>query len=92
MKSYSDSYKAAGVDVTAGYKSVELMKEHVARTFTNGVLSGIGITVGGIINDFTVFIQFADTVRSAAVATQATEESAVQSIRVSFFISISFLC
>ena len=28
MKSYSDSYKAAGVDVTAGYKSVELMKEH----------------------------------------------------------------
>ena len=42
MKSYSDSYKAAGVDVTAGYKSVELMKEHVARTFTNGVLSGIG--------------------------------------------------
>ena len=42
MKSYSDSYKAAGVDVTAGYRSVELMKEHVARTFTNGVLSGIG--------------------------------------------------
>ena len=42
MKSYSDSYKAAGVDVTAGYKSVELMKEHVARTFTNGILSGIG--------------------------------------------------
>ena len=32
MKSYSDSYKAAGVDVTAGYKSVELMKEHVKRT------------------------------------------------------------
>lgn len=42
MKSYSDSYKAAGVDVTAGYKSVELMKEHVARTMTKGVLSGIG--------------------------------------------------
>ena len=31
MKSYSDSYKAAGVDVTAGYESVELMKEHVKR-------------------------------------------------------------
>ena len=30
MKSYSDSYKAAGVDVTAGYKAVELMKAHVA--------------------------------------------------------------
>lgn len=42
MKSFSDSYKAAGVDVTAGYKSVELMKEHVARTMTKGVLSGIG--------------------------------------------------
>ena len=32
MKSFSESYKAAGVDVTAGYKSVELMKQHVART------------------------------------------------------------
>ncbi len=42
MKSFSDSYKAAGVDVTAGYKSVELMKAHVARTMTSGVLSGIG--------------------------------------------------
>ncbi len=42
MKSYSDSYKAAGVDVTAGYKSVELMKQYVAKTVTDGVLSGIG--------------------------------------------------
>ena len=42
MKSFSDSYKDAGVDVTAGYKSVELMKQYVARTMTNGVLSGIG--------------------------------------------------
>ena len=42
MKSFSDSYKAAGVDVTAGYKAVELMKAHVARTMTKGVLSGIG--------------------------------------------------
>ena len=42
MESYSESYKAAGVDVTAGYKAVELMKAHVARTVTNGVLSGIG--------------------------------------------------
>lgn len=42
MKSYSDSYKAAGVDVTAGYESVELMKKHVARTIIPGVVSGIG--------------------------------------------------
>ena len=41
-KSYSDSYKAAGVDVTAGYKAVELMKKHVARTHVPGVLDSIG--------------------------------------------------
>ena len=41
-KSYSNSYKEAGVDVTAGYKAVELMKEHVKRTNIPGVLSGIG--------------------------------------------------
>ena len=46
-KSFSDSYKAAGVDVTAGYKAVELMKAHVARTQTAGSLSGIG-GFGGI--------------------------------------------
>ncbi|MBQ9981696.1 MAG: phosphoribosylformylglycinamidine cyclo-ligase [Oscillospiraceae bacterium] len=42
MKSFSESYKEAGVDVTAGYKAVELMKSHVARTMTSGVLSGLG--------------------------------------------------
>ena len=42
MKSFSESYKAAGVDVTAGYKAVELMKQHVARTQIPGVVSGIG--------------------------------------------------
>ncbi|MEE0858347.1 MAG: phosphoribosylformylglycinamidine cyclo-ligase [Acutalibacteraceae bacterium] len=42
MKSFSESYKAAGVDVTAGYKSVELMKEHIAKTKVDGVISGIG--------------------------------------------------
>lgn len=42
MKSFSESYKEAGVDVTAGYKAVELMKAHVARTATSGVMSGIG--------------------------------------------------
>lgn len=40
--SFSESYKNAGVDVTAGYKSVELMKEHVKRTNRAEVLSGIG--------------------------------------------------
>lgn len=42
MKSFSESYKEAGVDVTAGYQAVELMKKHVARTKIPGVLSGIG--------------------------------------------------
>ena len=40
--SKSDSYAAAGVDITAGYKAVELMKEHIARTLTGGALSDIG--------------------------------------------------
>ncbi len=40
--SFSESYKKAGVDVTAGYKSVELMKKHIARTMIPGALSGIG--------------------------------------------------
>ena len=42
MKSSSESYKAAGVDITAGYKAVELMKSHIARTMTSGVVSDIG--------------------------------------------------
>jgi len=42
MKSFSESYKEAGVDITAGYKAVELMKKHIARTMTEGALSGIG--------------------------------------------------
>ncbi len=42
MKSYSESYKKAGVDVTAGYKAVELMKAHIAKTMTPGAISGIG--------------------------------------------------
>ena len=40
--SHSDSYKAAGVDVTAGYKAVELMKSHIERTRVPGVMSSIG--------------------------------------------------
>ena len=41
-KSYSESYKQAGVDITAGYKAVELMKSHISRTMTKGVASDIG--------------------------------------------------
>ncbi|MBO4872187.1 MAG: phosphoribosylformylglycinamidine cyclo-ligase [Lachnospiraceae bacterium] len=41
-KSESKAYAAAGVDITAGYKAVELMKAHIARTETPGVASGIG--------------------------------------------------
>ena len=40
--SYSASYAAAGVDITAGYRAVELMKRHIARTNIPGVVSGIG--------------------------------------------------
>ena len=35
-------YKKAGVDIEAGYKSVELMKEHVKKTMRSEVLGGIG--------------------------------------------------
>ena len=41
-KSYSESYKAAGVDITAGYKAVELMKSHIARTKNEGCLDDVG--------------------------------------------------
>lgn len=41
-KSYSESYKKAGVDITAGYKAVELMKKHIARTMPGGDASDIG--------------------------------------------------
>ena len=41
-KSFSESYKNAGVDITAGYKAVELMKQHIARTVTAGANSDIG--------------------------------------------------
>ena len=42
MKSHSESYAAAGVDITAGYRAVELMKRHIARTATPGVLGDVG--------------------------------------------------
>ena len=40
--SFSESYKAAGVDITAGYDAVQLMKKHIQRTMNNGVVSDIG--------------------------------------------------
>ncbi len=40
--SHSASYAAAGVDIEAGYRGVQLMKQHVARTMIPGVVSGIG--------------------------------------------------
>ena len=48
MKNYSDSYKSAGVDVTAGYEAVRLMKDSVARTKTSAVLGGLG-GFGGLV-------------------------------------------
>ena len=41
-QSFSKSYAEAGVDITAGYKAVELMKKHVARTKTEGAIDDIG--------------------------------------------------
>ena len=42
QNSRSEAYAASGVDITAGYRAVELMKKHIARTNTPGVVSGIG--------------------------------------------------
>lgn len=42
MKSQSESYKEAGVDITSGYKAVELMKEHVSKTMVFGNTSPVG--------------------------------------------------
>lgn len=41
-KSFSESYKAAGVDITAGYKAVELMKAHISKTMIFGNVSDVG--------------------------------------------------
>lgn len=42
MSNFTESYKAAGVDVTAGYKAVELMKASVQKTLSKSVLNGLG--------------------------------------------------
>ena len=41
-KSFSNSYKEAGVDITAGYRSVEMMKQHIAKTMVFGNTSDVG--------------------------------------------------
>ena len=52
MSSFSNSYRDAGVDVTAGYKAVELMRAHVERTTTPGVMDSIGGFGGLFCPDF----------------------------------------
>ena len=47
MKSHSESYRNAGVDITAGYKAVELMKPHIASTRVKGAIMDIG-GIGGL--------------------------------------------
>ncbi|MBE6726035.1 MAG: phosphoribosylformylglycinamidine cyclo-ligase [Ruminococcaceae bacterium] len=58
MKSYSEAYKNAGVDITAGYTAVELMKKHIARTVIDGVCDKIG-GFGGIFDLGTVMEKYA---------------------------------
>jgi len=57
MKSYSEAYKNAGVDITAGYTAVELMKRHIARTVIDGVCDKIG-GFGGIFDIGTVMEKY----------------------------------
>lgn len=52
MKSYSESYKESGVDITAGYEAVNLMKTHIARTVTSGAVSDVGGFGGLFAPDF----------------------------------------
>lgn len=51
------SYKDAGVDVTAGYQTVRLIKEHVARTFIPGVIGDIGNFSGLFAIDKEAYVQ-----------------------------------
>ena len=56
-KSYSESYRVAGVDITAGYRAVELMQKSVARTMTAGALGGLGDFGGLFAPDLTGIAQ-----------------------------------
>lgn len=53
MKSYSEFYKESGVDITAGYEAVSLMKSHVKKTFTRGVIGDVGSFSGLFAPDLT---------------------------------------
>ena len=53
MTSHSAAYAAAGVDIEAGYRGVQLMKQHVQRTFIPGVVSDLGGFGGLFAPDFT---------------------------------------
>ena len=80
MKSFSESYKAAGVDVTAGYKAVELMKTHVSRTKIPGVLSGIGTNINQLAHwvngkGYVTQAQIHDAARFAREAWELVRES-----------------
>ena len=63
IQSRSESYAAAGVDITAGYKAVELMKSHIARTMTSGVCSDVG-GFGGLFELDTTYAQSQAAARS----------------------------
>ena len=52
MRSFSDSYREAGVNIEAGYEGVKLMKKHVERTLIPGVVSDIGGFGGLFAPDF----------------------------------------
>ncbi len=52
MRSFSESYRAAGVNIEAGYEGVKLMKKHVERTMIPGVVSDIGGFGGLFAPDF----------------------------------------
>ena len=56
-KSYSASYAAAGVDITAGYRAVELMKKHVARTRNEGCLDDVAFGLVVFFIRLTIFIE-----------------------------------
>ena len=63
-------YKSSGVDIEAGYESVELMKQYVKRTMREEVLGGIGGFSGGVLN--VMFTALIGSVLSVAPALAAT--------------------
>ena len=88
MKSYSESYKAAGVDITAGYKAVELMKSHVQKTMRPEVLGGLGGFSGAFSLESLIILL---TVGTAIIAIiPKTKITITNSIKVNPFCFICF--